>query len=1019
MIANKFDTGIIDLFTELGVKPVSATEKYHYTHVTRHGKEVTKWNVPLHQSGVFWEKYADFVSEKPYVYFNLEEKADEHNPLIIDLTIYMLKSSLEEEEDITPNEIISPQFYPIYVNLMQQALLDVLDIKTDISQIQIAVLFQSEDNLGNRFYDTYLNNDHDAPMVATTIRVYFPFARCDNNTQKAILKVLINKTRTSGIFSKLYFQPHPPCGNPNDILSLPGINETIPMYGSTRSLSEIPMHFNYIFGSKMTPSVPNGVEDAKGKKKSLDREENTYTIKDASTVFNPLQHEIFVRGIHPQEGDAITCENIEYYYPYIFSKGFERKITLRKEVALEVPVTPIKGIPGQMAPDNCDPSKLAHFMLSLLADSRFNTYCYWLDIGRALYSVTEGSDEGLNTWRDITAKRSTVFGIEDCTWTRYYKFSDTPITHKTLAYYARTDSPDHYKQWHASWIERTIQLAIVSRRDGPLAQALYRMYWLDFVCSNIKSNIWYAFRGNYWQQLDSAVDLSKKIDGEFKNIFERKQSTLSAELAELRGGEDDPVVQTQKVVINNQLKAIRDICMSLDGNAFKRSVIRQAADQFHDERFDVLADISGMSVHAAHKIVIELMDETKLASGKVLECQTLHRPGKPEDYITRFSTIPYVAGYSFEHPDVKAVLNWLSQIYAIGGLPAWISCLVPMADAKVEAIAPTLEAKQSLKERLGINDLSHFVLKIFASTLRGGTFDKYLIAMVGALGNNSKTTLMNVFRKVLGSYAVSSSPSMICIRNNSNSSSASPDLARLKGAKVNIFDEPSPTEKINSGKFKSISSSDPITARKLNENGGEFRNMSKPFMITNLMPEIPFGGPACMRRLLIIPHNSVWCDDAPEDPIEQFKQRKFKNNTHFDEAADELAPALFWLMIQYYPIYRKEGVHNKQVPAIVKRESDKYWQQNDNVLKFEREKIVEVPSSNGAGLDRTVRLPALELYEAFKTWFHTYFNAEQCPNETQIRHDFTIRWGETDENLNWYGRRIKTAGRNGGIPPPR
>ena len=53
------------------------------------------------------------------------------------------------------------------------------------------------------------------------------------------------------------------------------------------------------------------------------------------------------------------------------------------------------------------------------------------------------------------------------------------ITYKTLAFYAREDSPSKFKEWHEKWcmhmLKRSLDLG-----DENLSNAFYRFYFLDY-----------------------------------------------------------------------------------------------------------------------------------------------------------------------------------------------------------------------------------------------------------------------------------------------------------------------------------------------------------------------------------------------------------------------------------------------------------------------------------------------------------------------------------------------------------
>jgi hypothetical protein len=130
----------------------------------------------------------------------------------------------------------------------------------------------------------------------------------------------------------------------------------------------------------------------------------------------------------------------------------------------------------------------AQIFLHMINPGRYNNKLHWLDIGRALFSNYEGSDEGLTLWIEATKNACNIDKTIKCK-KLYPNFDSSHITIKTLAWYARCDSPEKYSRWHDVWCRKKITRAF-NGNTYDIAIALYSFLWLDY-CYSFEDQAWY------------------------------------------------------------------------------------------------------------------------------------------------------------------------------------------------------------------------------------------------------------------------------------------------------------------------------------------------------------------------------------------------------------------------------------------------------------------------------------------------------------------------------------------------
>lgn len=263
-----------------------------------------------------------------------------------------------------------------------------------------------------------------------------------------------------------------------------------------------------------------------------------------------------------------------------------------------------------------------HF-LSMISPKRFLNKLTWIDIGKSLYNVTKGSTSGdrsgLSVWIAYThmaldneeVPAFIASSVGDTCNALYPTFNTSSLTLKTLAWYAKCDSPENYQKWHDEWCNEALE-ASLDVMDGNVAEFLYRIYWLN---TGYSERHWYQFKNDKWRK--SSPNFCQKI---IHSVISRY------EIYSKRNPEKSQVIE---VIINKLLTV-----------TFRSDILTNASNMFHSE-FDINYNTLGVT-----NGVLEAVDQN-----------ILFRHAKPEDYISISTNVPYNDKFSWEHVHVRTCMD--------------------------------------------------------------------------------------------------------------------------------------------------------------------------------------------------------------------------------------------------------------------------------------------------------------------------------------------------------------------------
>ena len=173
-------------------------------------------------------------------------------------------------------------------------------------------------------------------------------------------------------------------------------------------------------------------------------------------------------------------------------------------------------------------------------------------------------------------------------------------------------------------------------------------------------------------------------------------------------------------------------------------------------------------------------------------------------------------------------------------------------------------------------------------------------------------------------------------------SDASPEIAKLDGARLVTTTEPNEGERFDEGLIKQLTGGDRVSARKLYENEFEFTPQFKLWMATNHKPYVRGRDDGIWRRFVIIPFEK----QIPLEEIDRDLTNKLKKEL----------PAIMKWCVDGFLEWQRIGLSE---PAIIKEQRDEYRTEMDSIAAF----IEECCDTNPMQ-----KVQSSELFNAYDRW---------------------------------------------------
>lgn len=237
----------------------------------------------------------------------------------------------------------------------------------------------------------------------------------------------------------------------------------------------------------------------------------------------------------------------------------------------------------------------------------------------------------------------------------------------------------------------------------------------------------------------------------------------------------------------------------------------------------------------------------------------------------------------------------------------------------------------------GDADTIKFLQKALGYSLSGDTSLECFFILHGSTTRNGKSTLTETIGHIMGDYSRTIQPETLS-RRSTDGSKPSPDIARLKGARLVNMPEPENGLELSIALVKQLTGGDTYTGRFLNENPIEYKPEFKIFINTNHLPRISDDTVFSSDRVKLIPFERHFKLEEQDNGLKKLFLK-----------GDSKSGILNWL-IEGYRLLQVEGL---SVPDKVKNATLAYRQEVDIIGSFLSDCTVHMDGN---------RLPTSELY---------------------------------------------------------
>ena len=250
-------------------------------------------------------------------------------------------------------------------------------------------------------------------------------------------------------------------------------------------------------------------------------------------------------------------------------------------------------------------------------------------------------------------------------------------------------------------------------------------------------------------------------------------------------------------------------------------------------------------------------------------------------------------------------------------------------------------------------ELIEYIQKAVGYSLSGSTEEQMMFILYGN-GRNGKSVFLDIITDMLGTYATNIQPQSIMVKQQSNN--ASPDIAKLDGARLVTTTEPNDGMRFDEGLVKQLTGGDKVTARYLHENEFEYEPQFKLWMATNHKPIIRGTDDGIWRRMAIIPFTV----QIPEHKVDRNLKYKLRG---------EMTAILNWA-VEGFLKWQREGLKE---PQVISNQRGEYREEMDPIITFIEERCI---------VGQGEKIQSSPLYQAYREWASA--NGQYMMNSTKF-----------------------------------
>jgi len=525
------------------------------------------------------------------------------------------------------------------------------------------------------------------------------------------------------------------------------------------------------------------------------------------------------------------------------------------------------------------------------------SYNKWIRVGWVLKNT---SNKLLIVWIKFSSQASTFLysNIPDLCemWRKFDMRKHGGLTRRSLMHWAYADAREAYDKVLVNTIDYYVENTLNSCSsktdksgcgDFDIANVLFRIYGADFVCVSVKANIWYQYKNNRWQEVDSGTSLRKTISLELRELYNKKLQGLMHNLSTTDGA-DGGAAQPSEEYSKNRSVRILGICQRLASTNDKKNIMTEAKELFYDGTFLSKLDTNPYLLCFKNGIIDFKTKE--------------FRKGQPEDNVSMCTNIDYIPLNPAIHQSIIDEIN------------DFMCKLFPEPE------------------------LCEYMWDHLAATLYGTSANQTFNMYIG-IGQNGKSVLVDLMSKVLGEYK-GDVPLTLVTDKRGKVGGLAPEIVQLKGKRYAVMQEPSKGDVINEGIMKQLTSGkDPIQGRApYMPQTISFLPQFSLVVTCNTLMDVNANDHGTWRRIRAVPFLSLFT----ENPVvgDKDKPYQYKLDKYIDEKFEGWAEVFIAMLVA------RGFITNGIVKdcSIVMAKSHEYRKSQDYISEFIGDRVARDPS---------------------------------------------------------------------------
>jgi P4 family phage/plasmid primase-like protien len=582
------------------------------------------------------------------------------------------------------------------------------------------------------------------------------------------------------------------------------------------------------------------------------------------------------------------------------------------------------------------------------------SYDKWIRVGWVLFNISvvdaKEIDKLLIVWLKFSSQSST-FNYSDIPdicdrWHNFDIKQHNNLTKLSLYHWAKIENPEYYNNVRMNnidyYVEETIRMTAPAAGKGntksgcgdfDLARVLYQMFKDEYVCTSIKSSIWFQYKNNRWSEIDLGVTLRKHISTSLRELYAAKGQTSIPVIT--RDDDDDAAADADSDNdYKERTKRTLQIAILLTQTKNKNNIMIEAKELFYDGEFMAKLDTNPYLL-CFNNGVYDFKEKT-------------FRKGKPEDNISMCTNIDYI---DINH---KTLYNRKS--------------IKIMMD----------EIRDFMNQLFPVPELCKYMWQHLASTLMGTSTNQTFNMYIG-IGQNGKSVLVNFMEKVLGNYKVDVPLSLVTDKRG-KIGGVTPEIIGLKGKRYAVLQEPSKDDVLNEGVMKQLTSGkDQIQGRAPYMLATvSFIPQFKLVVTCNNLMKVNSTDHGTWRRIRAVPFLSLFTDKPKPGDFE--KPYQFKLNKTIDEKFDEWKEIFAAMLIE--ECVKTDGI--VEDCDLVLEKSRDYQKSQDYISEFIEDRIIK----EDAG-----KVSKLDINNEFNTWYMSNYGGKG-PSTKDLHEYMNTKYGK-------------------------